>query len=200
MRLFHFDACAYCEKVRFALDHLGIVWEGVSIDPAERAAVVALSGQPLVPVLDDDGKVIADSTRILEYLAEEHDASLRPRESREQGLASIFEDWADEALAPSVQRYLTATEADRDRLRVELDQMVEALDATLHDRLFIVGDGLTAADISVFSFLAGLDGESREALLQPYINIRDWYMNMADFREKSGGSGQGGFSDSLLAT
>jgi glutathione S-transferase len=58
------------ERVALALAHKGLPVEWVNADPSDRSAVIAVSGQPLVPVLEEDGKVVADSTAILEYLEE----------------------------------------------------------------------------------------------------------------------------------
>ena len=42
--------------------------EWIDLDPADRSPVEALSGQSLVPVLLDGGRVVSDSTAILHYL------------------------------------------------------------------------------------------------------------------------------------
>lgn len=192
MKLYHFHPCPYCEKVRFALDHLGLSWDEIVVDPADRAAVIAASGQPLVPVLDDGTKVVADSTRILEYLAQEHDASLMPQEQRAQGLASLVEDWADEVLAPAVAG-LSGPDAEAARTR--LDERFESLDGLLHGRSYFAGDGLSHADIAVWSFVDAIPEELREEVLAPYASLREWYLNLADFRHKAR---RGGFGSMLM--
>ena len=58
------------ERVALALGHKGLEAEWVDVDRNDRTAVIEASGQPLVPVLEDDGKLVADSTAILEYLEE----------------------------------------------------------------------------------------------------------------------------------
>jgi glutathione S-transferase len=60
------------ERVALALGHKGLAAEWVDVPRDDRAAVVAVSGQPLVPVLEEDGHVVADSTAILEYLEERY--------------------------------------------------------------------------------------------------------------------------------
>ena len=50
------------ERVALALGHKGLEAEWVDVDRNDRTTVIEASGQPLVPVLEDDGKLIADST------------------------------------------------------------------------------------------------------------------------------------------
>lgn len=68
LRLYHFEACPYCEKVRRVLRELGLQYESLEIDPKDRSPVEEVSGQPLVPVLVDGERVVVDSTRIVEHL------------------------------------------------------------------------------------------------------------------------------------
>jgi glutathione S-transferase len=56
------------ERVALAAGHKGIEVEWVDHDPADRSAIVRLSGQELVPVAEIDGEVVADSARITERL------------------------------------------------------------------------------------------------------------------------------------
>lgn len=193
MKVYNIDPCPYCEKVRFALDHLGLSWDEVKVDPADRSAVQALSGQPLVPVLDDGGRVVADSTQILDYLAREHDASLMPQEARAQGLAALVEDWADEVLAAKVEA-LRQSPAD-EAARSALDARLESIDALLHGRSYFAGDGMSHADIAVWSFLDVLPEDLRDEVLSPYASLREWYLNLADFRHKAR---RGGFGSMLV--
>jgi len=55
---------------------------------------VAVSGQPLVPVIVDGERVIADSTAIIEYLEQTYpDPPLYPAERAERTQTRIFIDW-----------------------------------------------------------------------------------------------------------
>ncbi|MBA2565529.1 MAG: glutathione S-transferase N-terminal domain-containing protein [Gemmatimonadetes bacterium] len=62
--------CPWCERVKVALDGLGLAYEEVSISPNRmlREEIVRLTGQRQVPVLVDGDLAIHDSTRILEHL------------------------------------------------------------------------------------------------------------------------------------
>src|SRR3954447_7340810 len=63
MRLHEIRYSTNVERVQLALAHKGLEAEHVVHDASDRGAIEALSGQPLVPVLElDDGEVVADST------------------------------------------------------------------------------------------------------------------------------------------
>jgi len=55
-------------KVRCALAYKKLPYERIAVDPANREAVVKVSGQPLTPVLLDGETVVFDSYAILRYL------------------------------------------------------------------------------------------------------------------------------------
>lgn len=57
-----------CGRVARALSRHGLEHETVRLDRADRTAVIDLTGQRHVPVLDLDAQAIADSKRIVEHL------------------------------------------------------------------------------------------------------------------------------------
>jgi len=69
-KLYTTPFCAYCTRVRDALERLGLSYEEVSVGwtLADREEVFRLTGQRRVPVLDDGGEVVYDSARILAHL------------------------------------------------------------------------------------------------------------------------------------
>jgi len=86
MRLYRLPFSTNVERVALALAHKGIAVTSVEIDPGDRSEVERVSGQLLVPVLEDDGRVVADSTAILEYLEERYpQPPLYPREPARRG-------------------------------------------------------------------------------------------------------------------
>jgi glutathione S-transferase len=62
--------CAYCDRVKDELDRRALDYEEVTVPVvrAQRQDVFRLSGQRQVPVLVDEGTVVHDSVRILEFL------------------------------------------------------------------------------------------------------------------------------------
>ncbi|MCK8828213.1 glutathione S-transferase N-terminal domain-containing protein [Natroniella acetigena] len=75
IKLYQFESCPYCVKVRRKLDQLGLDYEKVEVsrDRSQRAKIKELSGQIKVPVIEDsDGTVVNDSAKIVEYLEEKY--------------------------------------------------------------------------------------------------------------------------------
>ena len=73
MILYDAPSCWKCVEVKEALDGLGLAYEAVTVrgDPAARAALVALQGEPpQVPMLVNGGLAVWDRRRILAYLAQ----------------------------------------------------------------------------------------------------------------------------------
>jgi glutathione S-transferase len=98
MKLIQIPFSHNCVKVRVALRLKGLACDIQDISPVNRAAVVAASGQGLVPVLMDGARAIVDSTAILLHLEERHpEPALIPRDPAARAECLVLEDWADQA-------------------------------------------------------------------------------------------------------
>jgi glutaredoxin 3 len=62
IRLFIKPYCGWCHKAQHWLDERGIQYEKIDViaDEKAMAEMVKLSGQTFAPVIDVDGKVLAD--------------------------------------------------------------------------------------------------------------------------------------------
>jgi glutathione S-transferase len=156
------------ERVALALAHKGLEVESVVISYEDRTQVEEVSGQQLVPVIDDDGEVVFDSTRILRYLDERYpDPPLFPADPARRAETNVFCDWFNEVWkAPpnTIELELEGEEPAKDIVDAEGERMQARLDlfeSMLDSRDFLLGDELSAADCVAFPFLkyAGLDPE-----------------------------------------
>lgn len=97
--LYQFELCPFCHKVKAALEVKGIAFRKVEVNPMTRKELPELpeNVRRKVPVLAIDGKFIADSTVILEYL-ESREATLTPNPPGDEKSAMI-EKWVDDDLA-----------------------------------------------------------------------------------------------------
>jgi glutaredoxin len=70
LKFYQLEWCPTCHIVRQTLTELGLPFTAVNVaaNPDERAEVVAVSGQPSVPMLQDGDKVFSGSGEIVEYL------------------------------------------------------------------------------------------------------------------------------------
>jgi glutathione S-transferase len=94
IRLYRAPWSTNVERVALALAHKGLEVESVVIDYSDRSPVERVSGQPLVPVIDADGEVVADSSRILRWLEERHpDPPLFPADPARRAEMGVFIEW-----------------------------------------------------------------------------------------------------------
>jgi glutathione S-transferase len=150
------------ERVALALAHKELKVEWVDVPATDRAPVVAVSGQPLVPVLEEDGRVVADSTAILEYLEERFpEPPLYPADEARRAEARLLIDWFKRVWKrpPNELDRLAAAAADeRDESRVreltqELEGSRELFESLLAGREYMHGDEFSAVDCAFFPFL-----------------------------------------------
>ena len=159
MRLYRIPFSTNVERVALATAYKGLEAEPVEIDPDDREPVVAASGQELVPVLEDDGRIVFDSTRILEYLEERYpDPPLYPREPARRAECVVLVDWFNRVWksAPNaIEAELRQVNPDAAKVATLGGEMARSLDlfeALLADRDYLLGD-FSAADAAAFPFL-----------------------------------------------
>jgi glutathione S-transferase len=71
IKLYQFATCPYCEKVRQKLAELGVEYEKVEVDRANKPDIVKNLGGT-VPVIDDNGMIMNESADIVKYLEEKY--------------------------------------------------------------------------------------------------------------------------------
>lgn len=159
LRVYRIPFSTNVERVSLALAHKGLEVEWIDVDPADRSPVVRASGQELVPVLEHDGNVIADSPVILEYLERRFpEPPLLPLAAACRAEVLIFVDWFNRVWKRP-PNLLAAEELkpapDQERI-VELGGRLSGslplFEDLLDGRDFLWGE-LSLADITAFPFL-----------------------------------------------
>ena len=143
------------ERVALAAGHKGIGIEWVDHDPADRSAVMELSGQGLVPVAEIGGVVVRGSMRIVDQLeALRPEPSLLPADPAEHARARIFVSWFDRVWK-GPPNALDTDEAppDADGLSSRCREWTSWCDALLAGSDYLGGDRLGLADVCAFPFL-----------------------------------------------
>jgi glutathione S-transferase len=160
LRLFAIPFSTNVERVALALGHKRVDAELVMCDPADRRPIRAVSGQALVPVLDDNGTVVTDSTRIIEHLERRHpQRPLFPSDPAELAQMHIFISWFDRVWKHppnAIEAELGAGSPDRaliDRLGGEMALWLGWFERLLGSRRYLFGEQFTAADCTAFPFL-----------------------------------------------
>jgi glutathione S-transferase len=148
------------ERVALALAHKGLAVESVVISYDDRSEVERVSGQGLVPVVDDGGTVISDSATILEHLEGAYpEPPLYPADLARRAEVRVFIDWFNRVwkLAPNeLEAELAATKPDSDRVAALAGQIaahLDVFDELLAVREHLMGDDFSAADCVAFPFL-----------------------------------------------
>ena len=159
IRVYRIPFSTNVERVALALGYKGLDVEWVDVDPLDRAPVVHVSGQELVPVLEHEGKMLSDSPVILEYLEERFpERPLLPRDLRRQAEVRVFCAWFNRVwkLAPNaIVDEESAEQPDTARIAALCDELrgTRALvEDLLTGRAFLFGE-LSLADVTAFPFL-----------------------------------------------
>ena len=173
LRLYRAPWSTNVERVALALAHKDIEVESVVIDYADRSAVEAVSGQGLVPVIEDDGRVVHDSHAILRYLEERRpEPPLFPTDPARRAELDVFMDWFDRVWkGPPNEIEAEMAKASPDDAHIAylsrlMDSRLDLFEQLLTGRDHLMGDDFSAADCVAFPFLKyarGRDNEDDEA-------------------------------------
>jgi glutathione S-transferase len=178
------------ERVALAAGHKGIELEWLDVDPHDRSEVERASGQPLVPVLVDDGRVVVDSTEIMRYLEKRvPDPRLFPLDRARSAELDIFLDWFNRVWKrPPNEIEAERAKAAPDEKRIaelgqELAGALDLFEALLDGRDYLFGD-FSAADCAAFPFLKYAliydegDTESFHLILREFQQLSDDHPNL----------------------
>jgi len=187
----------FARKVEIALREKDLPFERIMVpfnqttgyDP-RHPEVMALNPKGQVPVINDEGLVLYDSTVILEYLDDAYpQPPLYPESATDRALCRLDELFADEILLQAVRPLMHRNEppaADLDKRaaretdaligEAELERHYCRLNERLEGRKFF-GGAVSAADIAMFMTLfwaQRLGGPP----LEPYRNLASWFARL----------------------
>ena len=159
MRVYRIPFSTNVERVALAAGHKGLALEWVDVDPADRSPVVAVSGQELVPMLDDDGTIVFDSPLILEHLERRFpEPPLYAADPALRAEQAVFVEWFNQVWKRPPN--LIAAELEKpDPHRALIEEWGTRMRASLHvfeglltGRDHLLGD-FSIADVIAFPFL-----------------------------------------------
>ena len=189
MLLYNSAVSGNCFKVRLLLAHLGLEVEIHEVDLVDRSnrpdLLGGLNPSLRVPTLVlDDGSALGESGAILWYFGEGTRFVPEDRFARAQVLQWMFFEQYDLEPAIAVVRFWLAysgrPEAFADRIderRAAGYRTLDALEGHLADRVWLVGDGMTLADIAVYGYTHVAEEGGFE--LVRYPAIRRWLDRVA---------------------
>ncbi|WP_087502869.1 glutathione S-transferase family protein [Pseudomonas sp. SID14000] len=181
IKLYNFPKSGHAHRIELMLSLLNLPTELVFVDLAKGAHkqpdFLALNPFGQVPVIDDNGTVIADSNAILVYLAKKYDNGTWLPE--EPAAAARVQRWLSVAagplaFGPAAARLVTVFGAafNTDEVITRAHTLLKVIDAELAKTPFLVGSTPTIADIANYSYIA--HAPEGNVSLEPYANVRSW--------------------------
>ena len=189
MLLYDSPVSGNCYKARLLLAHLGIPYERRTMDVVDRSnrseVLGGLNPALRVPTLVlDDGRPLAESGAIIWYLGEGTRFVPEDRYERAQVLQWMFFEQYDHEPAIAVARFWLAYSGRPDEFADRLPERtaaghraLSAMERHLDGREFLVGDGLTLADIALYAYSHVADEGGFD--LERYPALRAWLERVA---------------------
>lgn len=151
LTLYDAPRCPYCARVRIALGEKGVAYETVTIDLANRPAWLLEHNPPhgRVPILDDGGWMLPESSVIDEYLEERYpEPPLLPPDPGERAAARLLAFRFDDLGKPyyAVRRGEAGAEE-------RLAHALTGLDHRLAGTPFLTGAAFGLADVAYLPWL-----------------------------------------------
>ncbi|WP_085619157.1 MULTISPECIES: glutathione S-transferase family protein [unclassified Pseudomonas] len=181
IKLYNFPKSGHAHRIELMLSLLNLPTELVFVDLAKGAHkqpdFLALNPFGQVPVIDDNGTVVADSNAILVYLAKKYDNGTWLPE--EPAAAARVQRWLTVAagplaFGPAAARLVTVFGAsfNTDEVITRAHTLLKVIDAELAKTPFLAGSTPTIADIANYSYIA--HAPEGNVSLEPYANVRSW--------------------------
>lgn len=163
MKIHHHPLSGHSHRVVLFASLLGVPHELVEVDlmagAHKQAAFLALNPFGQVPVLEDDGVVVADSNAILVYLAKK--AGRADWLPEDPAGAAAVQRWlsvaaGEVAYGPAAARLITVFGANyrADEVIARAHTLLARLESHLAGRDWLAADRPTIADVALYSYLA----------------------------------------------
>ena len=181
IKLYNFPRSGHAHRVELMLSLLKLPTELIFVDLAKgehkQPTFLALNAFGQVPVIDDEGVVLADSNAILVYLAQKY-GNGRWLPADPVGAANV-QRWLSVAagpiaFGPARARLITVFGApyNAEEVIAYAHTVLKVIDHELADTAYLVGTEPTIADVAAYSYIA--HAPEGNVSLDEYPNIRVW--------------------------
>ncbi|UEM19122.1 glutathione S-transferase [Skermanella mucosa] len=181
MKLYSHQLSGHAHRARLFLSLIGADVEIVDLDLAKgehkSPGYLALDRFGQVPLLDDDGVIVADSNAIMVYAAKKHGRTdWLPEDA--PGAAKV-QRWLSVAagqiaFGPAAARLVTIFKAgfNPEEVIARAHGILKLIDAELEGRDWIAAERPTIADVALYSYVARAPEGNVD--LAPYANVNAW--------------------------
>jgi len=190
MKLYQNPGSTNARRARLTAAVLGIDLEEVLVDLGKgehkRPEYLALNPNGAVPTLVDGDFVLTESRVIMQYLASKRpESGLFPPDERARFEVTRWQFWDAAHFSPAVgtvffekvlKRLFGLGEPDAARIAEGLAnhrRFMGVLNGHLSTRTYVVGDGLTVADLTLATSL--MYEKPLELPIAEFANVRDWF-------------------------
>ncbi|MHC8302569.1 glutathione S-transferase family protein [Pseudomonas sp. ZS1P83] len=181
IKLYNFPRSGHAHRVELMLSLLQLPTELIFVDLAKGAHkqpdFLALNAFGQVPVIDDQGVILADSNAILVYLAQKY-GNGRWLPADPVGAAKV-QRWLSIAagpiaFGPARARLITVFGAayNAEEVIAYSHTVLKVIDQELKATPYLAGAEPTIADVSAYSYIA--HAPEGDVSLEDYANIRAW--------------------------
>ncbi|VVO07967.1 glutathione S-transferase family protein [Pseudomonas fluorescens] len=181
IKLYNFPRSGHAHRVELMLSLLQLPTELIFVDLAKGAhkqpEFLALNAFGQVPVIDDQGVVLADSNAILVYLAQKY-GNGRWLPAEPVGAAKV-QRWLSVAagpiaFGPARARLITVFGAphNAEEAIARSHDVLKVIDQELGRTTFLAGNEPTIADVAAYSYIA--HAPEGNVSLEDYANVRAW--------------------------
>ncbi|MGE8688726.1 MAG: glutathione S-transferase family protein [Achromobacter sp.] len=181
LTFYSFPLSGHTHRVALMLSLLDVPHRTIDVDlrggEQKRPAFLALNAFGQVPVIDDGGVVVADSTAILVYLAKRYGGQVWLPEDP-VGAAAV-QRWLSAASGPlaggpAAARMVTLFGAsfDVESTLARAHALLAVMDGELAGRDFLAGAAPTIADVACYAYVA--HAPEGNVSLETYAHVRAW--------------------------
>ncbi|QXI20391.1 glutathione S-transferase [Pseudomonas iranensis] len=181
VKLYRHPLSGHSHRVELMLSLLDVPTELVFVDLMKGAhktpEFLALNRFGQVPVIDDNGTVLADSNGILVYLASKYgNGQWLPSDPAEQAKVQRWLSVAAGQISsgPATARLITVFGAGYDAADAikRSHALLQVMEDELANSAFLAGDKATVADVAAYTYVA--HAPEGNVSLDEYPNVRAW--------------------------
>jgi glutathione S-transferase len=181
IKLYRHPLSGHAHRAQLMLSLLNLPTQLVDVDlmkgAHKQAEFLALKPFGQVPVIDDDGTIVADSNAILVYLARKYGGdSWLPSDAVGEAAVQRWLSVAAGQIAfgPAAARLVTVFGAKKnvDEVIALAHAVLKVIEDELSRHAFLVGDGMTIADVAAYTYLA--HAPEGNVSLADYPKVREW--------------------------